>query len=99
MRTMALFLLALLVFPFSSFALNDDKAAPSGWTPEWSIKLKTIPAVRVSPDGKRVAYTVNSPVMAPDKSEYSSQIHIANADGSNSYQLTFNEKPSTNPQW
>ena len=77
-------------------ALADE---PKAWTPELSMKLKGIGVVRVSPDGKRVAYVVTQAVMTPEKSEYLAQIHMANADGSDAVQLTFAEKSSTNPQW
>jgi len=63
------------------------------------MKVKTVGAVRVSPDGKRVAYTVSDAVMSPDKSEYVSQIWVANSDGGNSVQLTYAEKSSDNPRW
>lgn len=71
----------------------------AGWTPEMQMKVKTLGAPRVSPDGKRVAYTVADAVMTPDKSESVSQIYLANIDGSNSFQITFGDKSSTNPKW
>ena len=73
--------------------------APSAWTPELSMKLKNVAAVRVSPDGRKVVYTVSNAVMMPEKSEYLTQIWLANADGTNPLQLTFAEKSSDNPQW
>lgn len=63
------------------------------------MKLKGVGAVRVSPDGKRVVYVVSQPVMTADKSEFLSQIYMANADGSDAVQLTYADKSSTNPQW
>jgi dipeptidyl aminopeptidase/acylaminoacyl peptidase len=69
------------------------------WTPEFTFKLKTVDQVRVSPDGKRVVYCVTEPVMTEEKSEYLTQIHLAQADGSGGFQLTFGEKSSGNPQW
>jgi dipeptidyl aminopeptidase/acylaminoacyl peptidase len=63
------------------------------------LKVNTITAVRPSPDGKRVAFTVVEPAMTTDRSEYVTQIHLANADGSGSTQLTFADKSSTDPQW
>jgi dipeptidyl aminopeptidase/acylaminoacyl peptidase len=86
------FLVALLV-------LAPAAAAQSGWTTDDIRKLKTVTGVQVSPDGKRVVYTVNMPVMAADKSEYLTHIWMAKADGSDTYQFTFGEKPCTNAQW
>ncbi|HVQ36415.1 MAG TPA: DPP IV N-terminal domain-containing protein, partial [Pyrinomonadaceae bacterium] len=63
------------------------------------MKVNAIGAVRVSPDGKKVVYTVNSAVMTPEKSEFVSQIWLANTDGSEQVQLTYAEKSSDNPQW
>ncbi|MBC8032448.1 MAG: S9 family peptidase [Pyrinomonadaceae bacterium] len=66
------------------------------------MKVKVIGAVRVSPDGKRVAYTVSDAVMSPDKSEYVSQIWVANSESdkrTNAVQLTYAEKSSDNPRW
>src|SRR5688572_22292541 len=87
---------AFLVLLFSCLAAVQ---AQSAWTPELEMKVKAVGAVRVSPDGKRVVYTVSSPVMAPDKSEFVTQIWMANTDGSDSVQLTYAEKSSDNPRW
>jgi dipeptidyl aminopeptidase/acylaminoacyl peptidase len=94
----------LLVVLFPANALGaagsgDDYPRATAWTPELTMKLKNVGAVRVSPDGKRVAYTVAEAVMTPEKSEYVTQIYMANTDGSDSYQVTFGEKSSTDPQW
>jgi len=91
--TPGILLLLLITFlPVVSQAQNS-------WTPELELKLKAIGAVRVSPDGKKVAYTVSSTVMAPDKSEYLSQIWVASSDGGPGVQLTYAEKSSDNPRW
>src|SRR5687767_15383072 len=82
---------ALLVLLFSFVAASQ---AQSAWTSELELKVKTVGAVRVSPDGKKVVYTVSSPVMAPDKSEFVTQIWLANTDGSDPVQLTYAEKSS-----
>jgi dipeptidyl aminopeptidase/acylaminoacyl peptidase len=97
MQTPKLFrsmLLLVLAFLFANIS-----SAQSGWTPELTMKVKTIGAVRVSPDGKKVAYTVSAAVMTPERSEFVTQIWLANADGSQPTQLTFAEKSSDNPQW
>lgn len=101
--TYRLKLLGFLFLPILLFVLPLTSKAQSGaqskWTPELEMKVKGIGAVRVSPDGKKVAYTVSSAVMTPDKSEYVSQIWLANSDGSEAVQLTYAEKSSENPQW
>jgi dipeptidyl aminopeptidase/acylaminoacyl peptidase len=73
--------------------------APTVWTPEMQLKVKTLGAPRVSPDDKRAVYTVVNEVMTPDKSEYVTQIWLASADGKENSQITFGEKSSTNPKW
>src|SRR5262245_25910306 len=90
---------ALFVAPSSSAggpakskaAALDKSDQPIAWTPELSMKVKAVGGVRVSPDGKRVLYTVNEPVMTADKSEYLTQIRVASASGGDAYQMTFGE--------
>ncbi len=79
---------ALAVRALSSGRLVETQNQPASWTPELSMKVKAVGAVRVSPDGKRVVYTVNEPVMAAEKSEYLTNIWMANADGSDAYRMT-----------
>lgn len=85
---------------------GDEKGTTTAWTPELMMKVKGVGAVstppgavRVSPDGKRVAYTITDAVMTADRSEFVSQIYVADTDGGNSFQLTYSEKSSTNPRW
>ena len=66
------------------------------WTPEMQVRTKTLATPRISPDGKRVVYTVSEAVMTPDKSEFISQIWMATTDGKENYQVTFGDKSSTN---
>ncbi|MCA1600788.1 MAG: hypothetical protein LC776_03765, partial [Acidobacteria bacterium] len=80
-------------------ALMAQEKTGAGWTPELAMKVKNIGAVRVSPDGRKVVYTVSQAMMTPEKSEYLTQIWLANKDGSDPLQLTFAEKSSDNPQW
>jgi dipeptidyl aminopeptidase/acylaminoacyl peptidase len=74
-------------------------ATAQTWEPELQLKLKAAGAPRVSPDGKRVVYTVNEAVMTADKSEFVTQIWLANIATKQNTQLTFGEKSSTNPKW
>ena len=94
--SVALRMYAFFVLLFSFLTATQ---AQSAWTPELELKVKTVSAVRVSPDGKKVVFTVSSPVMTPDKSEFVSQIWLANTDGSDPVQLTYAEKSSDNPRW
>ena len=88
-----------VLLPIILFSLPFICFAQSGWTPELEMKVNAVGAVRVSPDGKKVVYTVNSSVMTAEKSEFVSQIWVANSDGSEQVQLTYAEKSSENPQW
>jgi hypothetical protein len=57
---------------------------PDRWTPALMLQTRRIGHVRPSPDGQRVVYTVTEPVMTDNRSEFVSQIWLANADGSES---------------
>ena len=78
------------------FAAN---ASAQTWDPELQLKIKAVGTPRVSPDGKKMVYTVNEAVMTPDKSEFVTQIWMANLDTKRNVQLTFGEKSSSNPKW
>src|SRR5258708_27382454 len=73
-------------------------SAPA-WDPEMQLKLKAVGSPRVSPDGKRIVYTVSEAVTAPEKSEFVTQIWLATIDTKHNLQITFGEKSSTNPKW
>ncbi|HJQ26204.1 MAG TPA: S9 family peptidase [Blastocatellia bacterium] len=73
--------------------------AQTSWTPELQLKVKAVGAPRVSPDGRRVVYTVNEAVMTADRSEFVSQIWMATSDGKENHQITFGDKSSNNPKW
>lgn len=80
-------------------AQSGSKAEPVKWTPELMMKLKQFGSVQVSPDGKRVAFSVRQAVMDSTTSEYLTQIYLTNADGSGLIPLTSGEKSSDSPQW
>ena len=97
--------LLIVVFAGAAFAQTTVQ-----WSPELQVKLKAVGTPRVSPDGKRVVYTVSEAVMTADKSEFLTQIWMApigdatkpnGAQSSlpRSVQLTFGDKSSTNPKW
>ncbi len=74
-------------------------ASAQTWDPELQLKIKAVGTPRVSPDGKKMVYTVNEAVMTPDKSEFVTQLWMANLDTKRNVQLTFGEKSSSNPKW
>lgn len=74
-------------------------ASAQRWEPELHLKIKSVGTPRVSPDGSRVVYTVNEAVTTPDKSEFVTQIWMANIATKQSIQLTFGDKSSSNPKW
>ena len=74
-------------------------SAQSAWSPEMQVKTRAIGTPRVSPDGRRVVYTVIEAVMTADKSEFVTQVWMASTDGRENYQVTFGDKSSTNPKW
>src|ERR1043166_4737760 len=69
------------------------------WDPDLQMKFKAVSSPRVSPDGKRMVYTVNETVMTPDKSEFLTHIWLADLATKQNIQLTFGEKSSSNPKW
>ena len=93
-------LLRKSLFAITLIALTAFLAtAQTTWTPEMQVKTKAIGGPRVSPDGKRLVYTINEAIMTADKSEFVTQIWMATTDGKENYQVTFGEKSSTNPKW
>lgn len=86
---------------FASFlvVLCVSAASAQTWDPEMQLKVKAVGTPRVSPDGSRIVYTVNEAVTTPDKSEFVTQIWMANLATKQSVQLTFGDKSSTNPKW
>jgi len=79
--------------------LSVVSANAQTWDPELQLKFKAVGTPRVSPDGKKMVYTVNEAVMTADKSEFVTQIWMADLATKQNIQLTFGDKSSTNPKW
>jgi dipeptidyl aminopeptidase/acylaminoacyl peptidase len=90
---------SLLVLAFFAPCPAQQAKAKPGPTPEMMMKLRQIGSVQVAPDGKRVVFTVREAHLEGEQSEYVTQIHIANSDGSEPLQLTHAAKSSDSPQW
>jgi dipeptidyl aminopeptidase/acylaminoacyl peptidase len=99
-RTGLVWLAALVAVGSSSACLRAAAPAkPAAWTPALMMKVKRIGSVQVSPDGKRVAFTVRRALLEGDKSEYLTHIYLVNADGSKVVPLTRGDKSCDDPQW
>ena len=73
--------------------------AQTAWTPEVMIKYKRVGGTDLSPDGRWVAYTVSTPQLEGDKSEFLTHIWVASTDGKTNMQFTQGEKSCTNPKF
>src|SRR5258708_22382116 len=69
------------------------------WTPELSMKVKTVTAAVPSTDGKLAVWTETKPVYDGEKSESLTQVYLAHTDGSGRMQLTRGEKSSNAPSF
>ncbi len=67
------------------------------WTPELSMKVKTVSAPVPSPDGRLAVWTQTQAVMDGDKSEMLTHIFLAHVDGTGRLQLTQGEKSTSAP--
>jgi dipeptidyl aminopeptidase/acylaminoacyl peptidase len=91
MKTLATALTLVVLFVVTASAQT--------WDPELQLKFKAVGTPKVSPDGKKMVYTVNEAVMTPEKSEFVSQIWMADLATKHNIQLTYGEKSSSNPKW
>jgi len=73
--------------------------APTAWTPELSMQVRSVASVVPSPDGRWVAYAERRAVMEAERSELVWQIWLARADGTHRFQLTRGEKGATAPEF
>ena len=94
-----LLILALSLLGTTPTVGHAASAQLTGWTPEAMMKVKNVASVQVSPDGRRVVFTVTEAIMTDDKSDNLTHIHMANIDGSDVRQMTYGDKSCTSPQW
>ncbi len=85
----------MLSISLISFSLSSQDV----WSPEETMKIKSISQTDISNDGKYVAYVVREPIMEDKKSEYLSQIWVSNVDTKENIQYTFNLKSSSSPEF
>lgn len=85
--------LLVLVLASVSFA-QATKRVP---TIDELLTIETVSGPQISPDGKWVAYVVNSTDFKQDI--HPTQIWLANVAGGETFQLTSGMKPSSTPRW
>jgi dipeptidyl aminopeptidase/acylaminoacyl peptidase len=69
------------------------------WMPDRIIHYPLIEHVHLSPNGRRVLYTIRTAHLTDDKSEFRNQVMMASTDGGGeALQLTFGEAASQ-PKW
>lgn len=96
------FLICILLFgTIDSILIAEEIEKKTGdkWTPELSMKYKSLGGTAMSPDGKYVAYVVRQALMDGEKSEYLSQIWVSSTDGKFNVQYTQGEKSANNPSF
>lgn len=100
-RVLGLALIGCCMLSISVASVPDVRAdeSPTAWTPELMLGLKRVGSVQVSPNGAQVALTVRKAVIDNDKSEYLTQIYLANTVPGSGWQLTQGDKSSDDPQW
>jgi dipeptidyl aminopeptidase/acylaminoacyl peptidase len=89
----------IVVFFIVAVFGSGVRNAEQGWTPDLLLTVKRVGPVVPSPDGSRAAFVVSQAVMEGEKSEWLSHIHVASADGKETFQLTQGDKSATQPRW
>ena len=73
------------------FCLRATQAAE--WTIEDTFSVKNIENIQVSPEGKRVAYTVSTPIFNGGNSEWEAEIYVSNRNDSQVLKLAQGRTP------
>lgn len=90
---MKLFITAALALCLVSSAIAEKTA----FTIADLYKLKTVENPAISPDGKRVAFTVREDDL--EKGKGNTDIYVMNIDGSNIHRMTSDPAADTGPKW
>src|SRR5215203_899909 len=87
------FLFVLLVSGLCSLAAAQDRT----YTIDDLLKVRRVGDPQVSPNGKRVAYTVGD--VSFDGNRVVNQIYLVSIEGGNAKQLTSGDRSSSAPRW
>ncbi len=69
------------------------------WSPGDTLAIKRITSLDVSPDGRRIAFTVMQAVMTSEPGGFLSQVFLTDPQGNQPIQLTAGECSSFAPRW
>jgi dipeptidyl aminopeptidase/acylaminoacyl peptidase len=89
--------ISVLVFALSSFAAIATAQETRRFTVEELLKVRRVGDPQVSPNGKRVAFTIGD--VNYDLNKVITQIYVMQIDGSGLKQLTSGAASSTTPRW
>src|SRR5262245_41372864 len=86
-----------VVLTFSLWFLGFAAAEKKAFTIADLYKLKTVENPEISPDGKRVAFTVREDTLETGKSN--TDVYVMNIDGTNIRRMTSDPAADTSPKW
>lgn len=97
-RKIILFLIFLIIITNIN-SLAETEKNPDLWTPEDTMKIAGINSPSLSPDGKKVVYTVSRAIINQDSSKFLSHLILTDIEKNETYQLTYGENSCEDPQW
>gem|GEM_PF-6320758 len=78
---------------------HETTGANAPWTLNDTLSLPSIQSLALSPDGTRVAYTLQTMVLNETQNGYQSVIFTVNADGTGTHPLTRAGDACSGPAW
>lgn len=69
------------------------------WTVEKMLEMPILGGIKISPDGKKVLFTVRSTIMTGKESRYLTHIFMTQVEEKNTRPFTMGDKSCTSPDW
>src|SRR5260370_33975603 len=89
--------ISVLVFALSSFAAISAAQESRRFTVEDLLKVRRVGDPQISPDGKRVAFTIGD--VNSDANKVVTQIYVVPLGGGDMKQLTTGDRSAASPRW
>ncbi len=99
MRTRLLIVAACAVVICNVAAAQNDDIDTTRWSPAISMQYRAVGGVAMAPDAGLLAYTVRTPMMEGEQSEYVTHIWVVATDGSFDIQYTHGEHSASSPRF